>query len=639
MSAGLESSREVTFERGLTGRVILAIFFASMFFLPISIYLQLVTGVTISAIATYITAVLFSELALLFGSPLRKQELFIIVEMCGIAGTTTFMVELVFRGFVVTSSLSYAFRIGGVPINHLIPAWWAPPYNSEAYTIRTLLHPDWGLPILITVIHGGFTILTEFALLMLTSLLYIEVEKLPFPFATIDAEMISTLSERKPRRLGIFSQSVVIGALFGFLIHVPYISIGLQVVPLPWLDFTGVTEQYIPGAVIGVASEPLAYVTGMLIPLPHAMYMFISSFICWIILNTLFLTSFRSAFPRWSEEYMPGMGISLLYQRSFMHVWLVPSLVFSLSLALFTLVSRLDIFKRTFATLWRLPDHLREAGYQKLSSIILMYLIGTLGSVLLFRLLVPDFPIVIPLALSTGLSLLNAIVGARLIGETGYGVTITAANIWTPFVYLTGYKGVNAWLYSPVIGGGLSSGWTQMIKVAYLTRTRPGDFMKAFLITWVAYRVFGTLWASFFWSMAPIPSAAYPYAAVQWPINLVTMGMWVTRQIDVRTEVVTTSLGIAMFILGVGTALNRVLGVPFSPSGIVVGMMMIPPTAIAILIGSIMGNIVLPRIAGREQWFDIRSVIVSGFATGEGIAIGLSIVGALISKAVWAWPY
>lgn len=178
-----------------------------------------------------------------------------------------------------------------------------------------------------------------------------------------------------------------------------------------------------------------------------------------------------------------------------------------------------------------------------------------------------------------------------------------------------------------------------MIKVAYLTGTRPGDFLKAFLLTWVAYRVFGTLWASFFWSAAPIPSAAYPHAAVQWPINLVTMGMWVTRQLDIRAEVMASSAGMMALILGVGMVANNFLRIPFSPSGVVLGSMQIPPTAIAVLIGSIIGNVVLPRVTGREWWREYRTVLISGFAAGEGTAIGVSIVGALLAKAVWAWPY
>ncbi|RLF14294.1 MAG: hypothetical protein DRN06_07305 [Thermoprotei archaeon] len=630
-------TRQVQFERGLTGRAILAIFFASLFFLPISIYLQLVSGVTVSAIAVYVTAILFSELALLLGSPLRRQELFIIVEMCGIAGTTTFMVELIFRGFVVTSPLSYAFRIEDAPISRLIPSWWAPRQASEVYVLRTLLHPDWAVPILLTVIHGVFTILTEFSLLMIVSMLYIEIENLPYPLATIDAEMINTLSERDPRRLGIFSQSTIIGMLFGFLIHVPYITLGIQLVPLPWLDLTVVTEQYLPGAIIGVTTEPLAYVGGMLIPLTHAAFMFISSITCWIFLNSLFLTKFPHFFPRWSEEYVPGMGISLLYQRSYMHVWLIPGLTFSLVLAVLTITTRIGSFKRALTSMWYLSDRLSNAGYQRLTLILAMYLLGTLGSVILFHLLVPDFPIIIPLALSVGLSFLNGIVGARLIGETGYGITMI--NVWYPFVYLTGYRGINAWLYSPVIGGALSSRWSQIIKVAYLTRTRPGDFIKAFLLTWVAYRIFGTLWASFFWSVAPIPSAAYPYAAVQWPINLITLGMWVTRQLEIRTEVIAYSASVMALVLSAGTFLSKSLGIPFSPSGVVVGSMLIPPTAIAVLVGSIIGNVVLPRMTSREWWREYRSVLVSGFAAGEGTAIGMSIIGALLSKAVWAWPY
>lgn len=262
-----ESVAEKTrFETGLTLRAGLAIFFASLFFMPISIYMQLVAGVVIGSIAVFVTAILFSELSIAAGSPLKKQELFIILQMCGIAATTTYMVELIYRGYMVSSPLSQAFRIGNAVMSEMIPTWWAPRAGSESYLRRILFHLDWTIPTLLTVVYGGFTILTEFALLMVTSLLYIEIEKLPFPMAPMTVEMVTTLTERKPYRIGLFSECATIGMLIGIVAHLPRMTLGIQIIPFPWVDFTGWTEQYIPGAIVGIASEPLSYILGMLVP-------------------------------------------------------------------------------------------------------------------------------------------------------------------------------------------------------------------------------------------------------------------------------------------------------------------------------------------------------------------------------------
>jgi hypothetical protein len=594
-----ESKKEMPhFKAGLTLRSSLAIFFASLFFMPISIYLQLVSGVVIGSIAVFVTAIIFSEFSIIARSPLTKQELFIILQMCGIAATTTYMVELIYRGYVVTSPLTKAFRIEGSPLSDSIPAWWAPPVWSDSYVRRTLFHVDWIIPTFITVIFGIFTIMTEFSLLIINSVLYIEIEDLPFPMALPTAEMINTLAERSPYRIGLFSESAMIGALIGMLVHFPRIALGVEIIPFPWVDFTGLTEQYLPGAIIGIATEPLSFISGMLIPWVPAVYMLLVSFICWISLNSAFITFLPEAFPKWSMEYMPGLGITLLYQRSQLYVWLLPHIMFALALTLCYLILRGGSVVRAFRTLSHFPSSLKQAGYLKFSTVLVMYFTGTIGSAIVLHILVPEIPVIIPIFLSVGLSFLNAIVGARVLGETGQSVGFP--DVWRPFLYISGYQGVNGWLMTPVLGGGLASGWTQDIKIAYLTETRPSDFLKAFVLAWIAYRVFGFMWGSFFWTFAPIPSSTYPSTLISWPLRLMTDGMWITRQLPVNLGVVFTSFGFMVVTLAVGTALSRFTGVPFSPSGLVAGTVTIPPSVIPVFVGSAIGRFLVPRMVGKK---------------------------------------
>ncbi|MEM2514459.1 MAG: hypothetical protein QXT06_02115 [Candidatus Bathyarchaeia archaeon] len=628
---------EPRFEKGLTLRTSLAIFFASFLFMPISIYLQLTAGAAIGSIAVFATVILFSEISLAVGSPLKKQELFIIFQMCGIAATTTYMVELIYRGYMVTSPLSQSFRIMGRSMPEMIPSWWAPPSSSESYIIRTLFHLDWLIPSLLTVVFGIFTILTEFAILTITSLLYIEVEKLPFPMASLTADMVTTLAEREPYKIGLFSEAAILGAIIGALFHLPRLFLGIEIVPFPWADFTNLTDQILPGAIIGVATEPLSYISATLIPWIPAAYIFVTSIIVYIILNPLFIKVIPQAFPKWSEEYMSGMGISLIYQRSQINVWLVPGLIFSIMISAFFTIKDAKIVSRALRSLSLLSS--RETGYFRLPIILGMYFIGTLGSVITFHILVPDMPIIMPLLFSVGLSFLNGIVGARILGETGQTFSLPTGNIWRTYVYLSGYQGVAGWLISPVIGGGLSSGWTQDIKVAYLTRTRPGDFFKAFILAWIAYRISGFIWGSFLWTFAPIPSSTYPATLISWPLSLMVDGIWITRQIDVRTDIILYSSICVAAILLLSVALPEFLRIPFSLSGVAVGVMTPPPSTIPLFIGSSISRFLIPKIFGERWWRENRALIVSGFATGEGIIIGFGIIAALIRRSIWSWPF
>ncbi|HDD33707.1 MAG TPA: hypothetical protein ENG30_00995, partial [Thermofilaceae archaeon] len=69
-------SRE--FKVGLTWRALFAIITAALLFIPINLYLNLVTGGTIAIAALYVIAILFSELSRIAGSPLTMNEIFVI---------------------------------------------------------------------------------------------------------------------------------------------------------------------------------------------------------------------------------------------------------------------------------------------------------------------------------------------------------------------------------------------------------------------------------------------------------------------------------------------------------------------------------------------------------------------------------
>jgi len=524
---------------GLTWRTFLAIFFASFVFIPISLYLQLTVGAVLGGI-TFIIAILFNELSRMYGRPINRHELFVIYTSTE-AAATTWMVTYVYRAYFVTSPLLRSFSISGVSLEKLIPLWWAPPTTSQAYIIRTIFHPDFLIPIVISTSFGILLVITEMALLMLTTKLYIDAEKLPFPFASITVEMIDTLTVREKSRLSIFAETAVLGAFMGFLIHGLSISLGIQLIPFPWFDLTGISSQFLPGAILGIATEPLTYVTSLLVPWNVAINMIVSSIFCWVFLNWAFLEIWPGIFPKWKQEFLTSMKISTILQRSSIYIWMVPQF---------------------------------------------LYLFGTIGSVALFHALVPDFPVLIPLILSVGLTFIFGVVGARTIGEAGYGLPINASIIWNGAVYLVNYKGADAWLIQPSIGGAFASSWTQSVKVAYLTRTRPIDFIKAWWLAYIAYHIFGWFWVDFFWKIAPIPSSVYPYSMIQWPVQLLQTGMWMTRQIDFRTEILASSFSLMLIALIIGDIFASKFLMPFSATGLVLGTTTIPPYAFAIFIAS-----------------------------------------------------
>lgn len=635
----MEGENLQEFKPGFTWRSALAILLTVLVFTPISIYVQLVAGIGSLPAVAILMALIFSEVTRVTGNPLTKQELFIIYQMSALAaGATTCYLYQVQKSYFMTSPLAWSFKLNGVPLPQLIPSWWAPPPMSEAYVLRTFLHPDWLLPLLVVNVQAGlFFYFVELSLTVLMAHLYIETEKLPFPLAAIDAALVSTLSERDPDRMRLFVYSIYPGVVWGAILYLIPSLTGIRLVPLPWIDLTTFIAKWLPGALLGLATDLLPYLTGFFIPLNIASCMLASSIAIWIMGTPLTLTVFRDSFPEWANEYFQGMSLEQVYARSLLRVWIVPQIAFAYaSVAVF-----LALGARTIVNAFRSFVRLRAAsGYPAFWKIIAMYLLGSISSVILFSILVPEFPLLLAFFASTVLSLLNAMITTRSIGETGYSISIPYE--WNTIVYLSGYRGVKAWIFSPVIGGlpsleGGSPYWVYMIKVGYLTNTRPSDVLKALVYSIILYNVFSFVWTEFFWRLAPIPSNAYPYALAAWPAALVSGAVWITGGISVKPWLFYYSFTGMLSILLAAEFLARSLHIPFSSMGIVTGSMTIPPYTIPVFIGSCLSNFVLRRFI--RDWDKRKSIIVAGVATGQGVILGIGVALMLVSKATWIKPW
>ncbi len=642
------SMEEIKFESGLTMRSVMAIIFASLAILPVSTYVWLVSGAVLASAAVYITVILFSELSIMMGAPLRKQEVFIIYIMASIAGGSFVFLTMVYRQYYANSFITWSFidPFSKKPIPELIPSWWAPPYYTQAAKIRSLLQPAWIIPITLSTLQFGvLSIIQEIALTMICSVLYIEAEKLPFPMAHVNAELITTLTERREERIHIFT--IVTLATMAYVVirdGIPIITSGMfnvamQIIPIPWLDLTtgymGI-EKIMPGACFGISTNILDFAVGFVLPISILMSMLIGSLLTWTFGNWLALTAWSGYFPEWVNEWKSGMSLSLIWQRSLMRVWIYPQLGFILGLSFFLMASRYRYVISAFKMLMRLKG-VTERGYFPISILLLMYLGASGLSILLFHMFVPDFPIWLAALASIGITFINGLVGTRMLGEAA--ALLQFQYYWQGIVILSNYPKIDAFFFQPLIGGTLTPSWVQAVKIAHLTETRPMDFFKAFIIAFVAYSVFSLVYASFFWSMAPIPSSVYPWTLIQWPVRAVTDSMWYTRQIVARPEVIGYSF-LSVVALGLlGQALARFTPISFNVVGFVTGTAIVPPSTVSMLIGGLIGNYVIKRYMGEKAWNEYRAVIVAGVAAGMGIIIGVLSAMVIMTRATWIKPY
>jgi len=658
VTATHDLEEKVTFKSGFTWRSVLALVIASAIFLPINTFLLMISGAAIASASVYIIAILFVELSSLLGSPMTKQEIFIVYIMAGlaagggaapggIAGTAVFL-NYIYNGYFVNSFVTWSFTdpYTGEPIPKLVPTWWAPKYDSAAYLSRTFFHWDWATPMLVATIQFGvFWIIQEMALAMINSRMFIEAEGLPFPLADVNAQLAITLTEREAGRMRYFTLSTFAGAAYGALVFgVPIMTLGLYnipmfIIPLPWVDLTagfwGI-EQIMPGAAFGIATDPMTWTTGFLLPLNLLTYMLIGSIATWTFGNWLALTSFKDTFPLWSVEWERGMSLSLVWQRSYLRVWAFPQVSFLLALAAVTLALGYKTFLAAFKPSAASSPKFKKTGFLSLRWLLLMFFAASGCSVILFHLLVPGFPVWIA-ASTMGVGLILSMVGTRARGETGQLISIPA--IWQGMVLLSGYPTVDAWFLSPTIGGTSAPLWVEGIKTAHLTETKPMDFFKAYILTVILYQIFSFIYVSFFWAIAPIPSSQYPWTTIYWPIQVISQSVWVSRQITANPAMMIYSfLGMAS-VGALGHLFMKFTGIPFSFVGLVTGTTLLPPYPLAMFLGGFIGRYVLARFMGKEKWDTYKAVIVAGIATGAGIVAGIAGAVVCMYKSIWILPF
>jgi len=627
------------FKEGFTWRSIVAILASTLIFVPVSVYLSMVTGAVVGMAATLLMVLVFSELASIFGNMLTTQETLVMYESLGvissIGAASIGAYWVIFRIFYVTSPINWAFRIHGVPLPRLVPSWLGPPLTPTSEYVRTFFQSSMIAPLIVYTTFFVLGFITEIALTMLLAPLFLEVEKLPFPFANIDVGVVNTLATRDIRYVRVFISLLFPGLLYGiFAITLPLLG-AITFIPLPWVDLTPYTDSIIPGAIIGIATDAFTWAVGLIVPFSAALSMFIGSTLIWIIGNNLFLTTFRDLAPLWAQEYRRGMGIPLIWQRSLYRVWFAPQIGFGLGLMFLVLL----ITSRNFVKFFKSLSAARRTGHSLYPNPILLFavfLFATSFSAILHNQLT-GFPLYISLVYSVVLSLLYALANTMTLGTTGYGINLP--YLWHTIVYFSGYEGYSGWVIGPVLGGGFTPGMLNMLRAAYLTKTKPLDVIKGVALGLVMAFIVGTLSLELFWRIAPIPSSLYPFSLIDWARISIGDSLLITRQIRIDPQMLGGSAAFTIILAGLFEALRIFTHAPLSGPGLVAGFFTLPPYTIVTLIMSTIGNFLIPRVVGRETWDQLKGAAVGGLATGYGLAVGLTIALFFVRSAGWIWPW
>ncbi|MDP6126208.1 MAG: hypothetical protein QGH20_10695, partial [Candidatus Latescibacteria bacterium] len=321
MDAELEAEPYLS---GLTLRTLVGALFVAVVMMPASIYLSLVVGEGLGSAAQWVSIILFAELARRSFAPLKRQEIYILFMLA-----TSLVGGGPFFGIIRTVYLQYSQEAAALGVAERLTTeniWWAvPPYGSEAVMQRTFWHSDF-FPILgmmvIGAVLGRFqTLSAHYFLFRITS----DMERLPFPMAPIAAQGVTALAEGpegESWRWRMFSTGAMAGMLFGAVyVGVPTVTgqvfgKALEIIPIPWIDFTREIGNILPGAMLGITTDIDGFIWGMVMPFPIVCGQFITTMITAIILPPFFVD--WGIFTGWR----PGLGV---IQTSVLHsldLWL-----------------------------------------------------------------------------------------------------------------------------------------------------------------------------------------------------------------------------------------------------------------------------------------------------------------------------
>jgi hypothetical protein len=679
---------DAPFESGFNIKTLWAALFVGFVMLPGSIYLGLMTGSPMAGAAEWVTIILFIEMTRRSFGKLKTQEIIILYWVSGgliMAAGKLGSGQPLFGGpFGPKIWDQYLIQSPqAIGLAEHIPTWLVPALGSEALEKRSFWDVAWLIPMLVVfanmVLMRVISLSLGYALFRVTH----DIEKLPFPMARVYAGGATALAESSAKqetwRWRVFSTGSFIGVIWGFIyVVVPalsgiFLTQTITILPIPFVDFTPAIRSMLPAAILGLGTNIAMVLTGFVLPFWVVVGNFIGAMVKSLIANPILYH--LGYLQRWT----PGMTTIPTTVSNSLDFWL------SFGIGPAVLVGLLG-FGMAGTAMWKryqaaragtaevVPRELPAGrGDIKISTALAIWLAGTIGSVILVRVLVPDFPWWICAIFGLIWTPYSSYVGARMIGLTGRAFGASFPYLREASFYLSGYKGAKVWFAPiPMLGVG---GTAQMFKQLELTKCRFGSAVKLSILTLFIMFVCSFLFWSLIWRLGPIPSSAYPYVQRMWPMGAMMQCLWVKSTLPPAGDptlfasyfnaagraseaAVPHLLGpvLGKYFTG-GTLLREVLkpdiivtggivatvlyvlmtlaGLPrLLFYGLVSGVGWWPHWAIPQFFGAMLGRYYIGKRLGQQRWRAYAPILAAGYGCGFGLIGMISIAIVLISKAV-----
>ena len=637
------------FEPGFNIKTLWAALFVGFIMLPGAIYLGLVTGQSMAGGAEWVTLILFIEIAKRSFVRLRPQEVIILywvagglVMMGGKLGTGAELFGGPFGGLIWDQYLIQSPQADG--LHQHIPDWVVPPRGSPALEGRSFLHPDWIKPIalLLTVIvmMKINSLSLGYVLFRITN----DIEKLPYPLATVQAGGATALAESSGQREGwrweVFSIGAFIGIVWGlFYVVIPtvsgiFLTETVTILPIPFIDLTVSLKEMLPAGIMGIGTDLGHVMVGFVLPFWIVVGSFAAAFLVNLLINPL-LYSFEVL-----HTWEPGMSAIPTQIANSFDFWL------SFTIGGAIVVAAMG-FWMVGTTMWKMRGAQREdretlpanRGDIPIHVALGIWALSTLGFVVLVWWLVPGFPWWISALFGFVWTPIYSYIGARMIGLTGSPQGVSFPYLRKGSFYLSGYQGAAVWFAPiPMFNWGYEAAAFKQLE---LTRTHFGSIFKLAAVTLLIMFVCSFIFWSFIWKLGPIPSSAYPYVQKFWPFHATMQAFWAKSTLAeggneliktiIRWEYVLTGIVGSAGLLGVLSLLKWPVALFY---GFIGGVGAWPHFLLPNFIGAMLGRYYFQQRFGENRWRAYTPILLAGYSCGMGLVGMSSIALALISKAV-----
>jgi len=637
-----------SFEEGFNYTTVIGAFFVGFVMMPAAIYLSLVVGISLGPAAEWTTIILFTEVARRSFVTLTKQEIYVLYYVAGALAVTGAFTGPVWNQYLIQSEAARGFGIADS-----IPHWVAPARNSGGIIERNLLHSDWWLkwPSALQIILLGQILArlnwfgAGYTLFRITS----DIERLPFPFAPIHAQGCLALAEAGSKtetwRWRTFSIGAMIGLVFGSLyIGIPAITGAmlaqpLQLIPIPWIELTRNTEGLMPATPFGIATDLGNIIHGFVVPFWAQVGSLIMTCATFIVNPALYNQKIL-------VQWRPGMETIQTQFANSVDFYMSLGIGVSFAVAFIGFVSVYRSVKE--ARRKRREDPEAYKAFQPPADradfsiwiAVGMFVVSTLGYILLSRSLVPRFPWAWFVFFGFIFTPFQSYIDARMIGLVGQHVQIPMVK--QAVILGSRYRGIDIW-FAPIpnFDHGRRA---EHFRVVELTGTRFTSIIKAELIILPIVTVCSLAFWQFLWRLAPIPSVAYPFANKMWPLQALQECIWVSSTSE-RAQWFWYAIKPKLIAGGFGGAIAAylVLWQMRMPTlliyGVIRGLGHMPHWTMPQFVGALISRYYFEKRFGTKRWKQYATVLSAGYACGMGLVGMGSVAIAMVQKSVSLLPY